>query len=189
MAKAIDTWFDGQRYRSRLEARWAVFFKVLGIKSEYEVEGYTDGATCYLCDFRLPDYRYWIEIKPSMPDADEYAKADMLCEATGEPVFIFHGQLRDHRSYVSLPGADGLPIPNTGYRWTQCPHCNALDIRFDGIARGLPCRCVEERGGETVRGSRLIEFALQQAATARFEHGDGAAINALLQSAIPQGAS
>lgn len=189
MAKAIETWFDGVRYRSRLEARWAVFFKVLGVKAEYEVEGYTDGTTCYLCDFRLPEYRYWIEIKPDLPDADEYAKADMLCEATGEPVFIFHGQLRDHGSYVALPGPNGLPVSDTGYLWTQCPYCNLLDIRFDGIARGLPCQCVEERGGETVRGSKLIEFATQQAATARFEHGERGAINALFQSAMNRRAS
>ncbi len=29
--KPIETYYDGYRFRSRLEARWAVFFKVAGI--------------------------------------------------------------------------------------------------------------------------------------------------------------
>jgi hypothetical protein len=37
--KAIDTEYDGHLYRSRLEARWAVFFDTLDIPFEYELEG------------------------------------------------------------------------------------------------------------------------------------------------------
>ena len=32
--KAIDTQYDGQRFRSRLEARWAVFFNAVGLTYE-----------------------------------------------------------------------------------------------------------------------------------------------------------
>ena len=38
--KAIETIYNGYRFRSRLEARWAVFFDEIGIKYEYEKEGY-----------------------------------------------------------------------------------------------------------------------------------------------------
>lgn len=38
--KAIETSYKGYRFRSRLEARWAVFFDALGIEWEYEKEGY-----------------------------------------------------------------------------------------------------------------------------------------------------
>lgn len=38
--KAKETRYNGYRFRSRLEARWAVFFDTLGIKYEYEKEGY-----------------------------------------------------------------------------------------------------------------------------------------------------
>ncbi len=37
--KAIDTVYNGYKFRSRLEARWAVFFDAAGIKYEYEPEG------------------------------------------------------------------------------------------------------------------------------------------------------
>ena len=38
--KAIETYYKGYRFRSRLEARWAVFFDAAGIKYEYEPEGF-----------------------------------------------------------------------------------------------------------------------------------------------------
>ena len=38
--KAIETEYNGYRFRSRLEARWAVFFDAMGIKYEYEPEGF-----------------------------------------------------------------------------------------------------------------------------------------------------
>lgn len=38
--KAIQTEYKGYRFRSRLEARWAVLLDELGVKWEYEPEGY-----------------------------------------------------------------------------------------------------------------------------------------------------
>lgn len=40
MIKAIETKYKGYRFRSRLEARWAVFFDALGVRWEYEIEGF-----------------------------------------------------------------------------------------------------------------------------------------------------
>ena len=37
---AIQTQYAGHHFRSRLEARWAVFFDACGVKWEYEKEGY-----------------------------------------------------------------------------------------------------------------------------------------------------
>ena len=34
--RAIETSYDGYRFRSRLEARWAVFFNEAGIEYQYE---------------------------------------------------------------------------------------------------------------------------------------------------------
>lgn len=49
----IETEYDGHRFRSRLEARWAVFFNHLGIQWSYEQEGYELPSGRYLPDFRL----------------------------------------------------------------------------------------------------------------------------------------
>lgn len=63
--KSIETEYKGYKFRSRLEARWAVFFDAAGIKWEYEPEGFvmSDG-TKYLPDFYLPEYDWYVEIKP-----------------------------------------------------------------------------------------------------------------------------
>lgn len=64
--KPIETRYKGYCFRSRLEARWAVFFDSLGIKYEYELEGYTlPSGAGYLPDFFLPDLGLHVEIKPS----------------------------------------------------------------------------------------------------------------------------
>lgn len=62
--KPIETYYNGYRFRSRLEARWAVFFDALGVKYEYEPEGFqlSDGSA-YLPDFYLPAFNYFIEVK------------------------------------------------------------------------------------------------------------------------------
>ena len=41
--KVIQTEYKGYLFRSRLEARWAVFFDACGVDWEYEPEGYDLG--------------------------------------------------------------------------------------------------------------------------------------------------
>lgn len=63
---AIQTTYAGCRFRSRLEARWAVFFDELGIAWTYEPQGYEvgyDATRPYLPDFYLPDLELWVEVK------------------------------------------------------------------------------------------------------------------------------
>ena len=56
MIKSINTRYNGNYFRSRLEAKWAYFFDLVGIKYLYEPQGYImpDG-TMYLPDFWLPE--------------------------------------------------------------------------------------------------------------------------------------
>ena len=64
--KPIETYYNGYRFRSRLEARWAVFFDAMGIKYEYEPEGFEfDNHEKYLPDFFLLDFGMFVEIKNS----------------------------------------------------------------------------------------------------------------------------
>ena len=67
--KPIETFYNGYRFRSRLEARWAVFFDVGNIEYEYEPEGYvlSDG-TYYLPDFYLPKLDAFVEVKRDTED-------------------------------------------------------------------------------------------------------------------------
>jgi hypothetical protein len=62
--KAIETIYNGYKFRSRLEARWAVFFDEMGIKYEYEPEGFILKSGNYLPDFYISDMNLYVEIKP-----------------------------------------------------------------------------------------------------------------------------
>jgi hypothetical protein len=65
MIKAIETQYKGHRFRSRLEARWALFFDAMGLHWEYELEGFDLGDSgYYLPDFFIPDWSAFLEIKP-----------------------------------------------------------------------------------------------------------------------------
>ena len=67
--KPIETYYNGYRFRSRLEARWAVFFNATRISYIYEPEGFVlpDG-TKYLPDFYLPDLDAYVEVKCDTPN-------------------------------------------------------------------------------------------------------------------------
>lgn len=81
--RAIETQYKGYRFRSRLEARWAVFFDALGIKWEYEAEGFDlPEVGRYLPDFFIPvngSYGPYFEIKGEEPTKDELRKLSILC--------------------------------------------------------------------------------------------------------------
>jgi hypothetical protein len=73
----IQTVYKGYRFRSRLEARWAVFLDSLNIKWQYEHEGFDLGGTWYLPDFYLPGQSpaAWFEVKPKTPDTEQDKEA------------------------------------------------------------------------------------------------------------------
>lgn len=70
--KPIETYYKGYRFRSRLEARWAVFFDSAKIKYFYEPEGFkNDDGSLYLPDFYLPDFDTYVEVKANIPEAEK----------------------------------------------------------------------------------------------------------------------
>ena len=74
--KPIETIYNGYRFRSRLEARWAVFFDACGIKYQYEPEGFNIGFR-YLPDFYLPWWNCFVEIKPDEKEA--ISEGELCC--------------------------------------------------------------------------------------------------------------
>lgn len=80
--KAIETEYDGHRFRSRLEARWAVFFNAIGLTYEYEIEGFEMDGTRYLPDFYIPSLNRWFEIKGKPLSLDEIKKVRRILSQT-----------------------------------------------------------------------------------------------------------
>jgi len=112
--KAIETEYNGYRFRSRLEARWAVFFDTLGIKYQYEMEGYDTKEGYYLPDFRLPKYNALIEIKPDHPKQAELSKIeDAALQSEHLPVLI-EGVPGDETMWLYL---DDMKDSSAGTQW------------------------------------------------------------------------
>ena len=77
--KAIETQYKGYLFRSRIEARFALFFDVLGIEWEYEKEGFDcKKAGWYLPDFYLPESKWFVEIKGGSITKKDKAKINYL---------------------------------------------------------------------------------------------------------------
>lgn len=91
--KVIETVYNGWHFRSRLEARWAMFFDNLDIKYDYEKEGFDLEGQWYLPDFWLSDLECWVEIKGQEPTEEEQNKARLLALYTSYPVHIIYGNI------------------------------------------------------------------------------------------------
>lgn len=63
MIKVIPTKYKGILFRSRTEARWAVFLDEMGYEWEYEKEGFELPSGRYLPDFYLPKLQTYLEVK------------------------------------------------------------------------------------------------------------------------------
>lgn len=97
--KAIETTYNGYRFRSRLEARVAVFMDEAKIKYVYEPEGFVfEDGTTYLPDFYLPDMDTFLECKGVMNEKDEN-KIDSLAKETGKEIVVIEPDLLPYIAY------------------------------------------------------------------------------------------
>jgi len=70
------TIYKGICFRSKLEARWAVVFDKLGIEWVYEPDTLSrdwDGMVYYRPDFYLPNFDFYVEVKPNDDKLQERA--------------------------------------------------------------------------------------------------------------------
>lgn len=136
--QAIETLYKAIAYRSRLEARWAVFFDALDIKYEYEKEGYDLGASgWYLPDFWLPQYGIWVEIKGQEATKREIEKCKALALGTQTHVFLLSG------------------LPEYDVR-SSCCQMNGWVCFFRTFAEYVDFFMIEEEDEEWEFGSRAI---------------------------------
>ena len=124
--KPKETYYNGYHFRSRLEARWAIFFDAMGIEYRYEdawFEVSKDGADYRYCpDFYLPRQEIFAEVKGAsnrgdIPECD-MRKMSMMVDYNGplSSGIILLGNIPDPDcegiSYAILGGN------NNGVYWT-----------------------------------------------------------------------
>lgn len=153
--KPIQTTYKKIRFRSRLEARWAVFMDHLGVKYVYEAEGFDLGGILYLPDFWLPDLDCYLEIKPLPPTEQEEEKASRLAAESGKRVFILFEFPRNpytdkgpsESGYLYSGNADDAVWDNQQW-WCECPKCGMIDIQYFGRADRIGCDCRKSAHGD-----------------------------------------
>lgn len=171
MIKPIETYYKGYKFRSRLEARWAVFFDELGINWRYEHEGYKlyDG-TWYLPDFWLPTFNggMFVEVKPKFTE-EETQKCRDLCYESGQDVWLAE-DIPSERAYVYLSKDSRedcvvyyCGIPNHDKAFGQ--NRMFADPAYEGMngSYHIPPQYLYYGG---------ISEAVKAAKQARFEHGE-----------------
>jgi hypothetical protein len=100
--KPLKTIYNGIRFRSRLEARWAIFFDALRIIYEYEKTWFEfPDSLKYLPDFWLPQVKMWAEVKPKEFNEVELEKAFWLVKYTGKPLLKLIG-MPENKPYFSI---------------------------------------------------------------------------------------
>lgn len=103
---AIETRYKGFHFRSRSEARWAIFFDVLGIGYQYEPEKFQLSSSRYIPDFFIPflgcSGEAFLEIKGPPPSKEEIAKIAALSTLReGATCFIAFGNVNENIIFQS----------------------------------------------------------------------------------------
>lgn len=176
MIQAIETVYAGIKFRSRLEARWAVFMDTLGVTWEYETEGFLlpDGVG-YLPDFFVPTIG-WIEVKPSYEQ--DNGKWERFCES--------HVQEEEFRAFrlagdIPDPSTDIFNVPlnidafwggmmggfDRDYMWCWCQSCGKVGLQYEG-RYGRICKHEGYSDHECNPNSARLKVAYIAARSARF---------------------
>lgn len=174
MIKPIETRYKGYRFRSRLEARWAIFFDALRIRWMYELEGLHAGRKFYLPDFYLPDIQRYIEIKPAGYDTHAAIPTPFLMNEHS-PFIVVVGDPGEYRSYDF--GDSGLCDEG---KFTACHLCNSSGFVFYGWLGYIPeCNCWNDKVGQATlykkydfSSAPAVIEAVERSRSARFEHGE-----------------
>jgi hypothetical protein len=131
----IPTKYEGITYRSRLEARWAVFFEHLDFVAHYESDRVLDynDKTMYVPDFDVVDgikfntwvENYWIEVKPTPPNQEYLDYIASLPIRPNTELFIVVGEpsfyQEDGYWLMSLGGRHEWI---KGFKILQCRYCS-----------------------------------------------------------------
>lgn len=123
--KSIETRYKGYRFRSRLEARWAVFFDYFDVHYGYENEGYELSTGRYLPDFEIDGTIF--EVKPVTMGQEEIDKIERFAKESGLGIFVIIGQpWPGEYRIMHLLGSKGSEIQKTEHTFATCSDCGTL---------------------------------------------------------------
>lgn len=173
----------GVEFRSQLEAQWAAFFTLSGIRWGYEMHKVTTTHGGYIPDFYLPDIQGGLicEVKPFGRVGEDKGKTLLklmdACICLGKNATLLRGSpyqfcvedIKDLRS-GEIDGSHAVYFFNADdkesvgfdspYHFCVCPHCWKAGYEFDG------------RGERICRGSCGLSTVMDAHNFDSLSHGD-----------------
>jgi hypothetical protein len=169
--RPIETHYKGYRFRSRLEARWAVFFDAAGIEYQYEHEGFIIGGRRYLPDFWLPQLKTFVEIKPTEEAAEQVKPLlHALTASRGDRGILIVGPPNLFEP-PHITGVDRHRWWNPA-EWLQCPFCDCVSVAIPHAPRCTSCPPVGRVLIWPGMPSPRVDYAMEAGQQARFEYGE-----------------
>jgi hypothetical protein len=165
--KVIPTIYNGIEYRSRTEARWAVFMDAAECPFLYEPEGFDLGEHgFYIPDFYLPLCDLFVEIKPSIPVPGRSSPTEEFAKITKKPIVTFCGppffvDTSYEDSWQEQGYIDFEEGSDMSYWFCCCPHCGRVGIEFNGRSDRIKCGCPKSPHGD--KGYNSADPILQRA--------------------------
>ena len=171
----IKTVYNGYLFKSKLEAKWAVFFDRIGIGYQYEPEAFAVEGGWYTPDFYLPDVYLrsneesgvYIEVKPTQWRYNNTTKeyVEKITKAmSGATLILFNGEPYDFCDYGYRNDDGGYqlqPYYDNCMILVYCSHCNIMKVEF---AEGNYMYC------EACNGPRCVDTLLSASIQARQFH-------------------
>lgn len=192
--KPIETIYKNYRFRSKLEAHWAVCFELMGLNWAYEYNGYNLGDLgWYLPDFVLTSpygQKYVYEVKPR-----EYKGNEKNLHALINSNIGFSG------GYILRGDPVNVIIDDSNGELVVCPRCGIIQLN-NGHENSISCWVCDNdtpTGGmhpeeqslvfkdikyyphkgdivlsekNSILFKKLINSAARKARSARFDHGE-----------------
>lgn len=186
MIQAIETRYKGYRFRSRLEARWAVFFDAIKVPFRYEVEGFVlQSGRCYLPDFWIGE-NLILEVKPGkshwpcngwLAEMDEACFEDVLammevCNNKGINGYVLFGDPWPGSYFLWPTSSFGYEIGESVWGTGRKESRELWAISNDGATCLYSPPDAKPDDKYPLSQSSELTSAFTAARSARFEHGE-----------------
>ena len=192
--KPIETEYKGYRFRSQLEAKWAVLFDAFGVSWDYELEGFEmpNGAR-YLPDFLLHDVDgrcgilggdLYVEVKgvPILTSTDRYKITSFVTDGYGAD-YLGNLNIKNPLLIVNkIPEGEDLRLMDFSIREMHDRCADYFTFTYVDNDKGVACFPAINRDGHfelfaddpsylNDRNYYATELAYTLARQARFDHG------------------
>lgn len=176
---SLPTPYNGITYRSKTEAKWAMFWHLLDVKAIYEEQGFLTDRSAYRPDFLVfaANGYVWVEVKPDwVTDPKGIAKFRTFAEQRPQPsrAALLAGSPAHEFKVLVIGGDNTQDDPLKGaweddtQEWRPCGSGHHFDLCSPGTfrTRFVEDGCADDFGGN---GEQRIHDVIEATRNERFD--------------------